>query len=300
MLQLPAGLALEVIRLTAWLALLVAIFVPLERAFGLRKKQRSLRQAFRTDLTFYYLNSVVPKLVLVMPLSLIAGFVHYHMPAGIYSWVASFPSWFRLLAALMVGEVGSYWGHRWSHEIPWLWRFHAIHHSAEEIDWLVNTRAHPMDMIFTRLCGLIPMYVLGLAQPMANTVDLVPVLVTIAGTIWGFFVHANVNWRFGWLEWIVASPAFHHWHHTNDGPERIDKNFAAMLPLVDRFFGTFYLPAGEWPSKYGTDTAVTSDLGGQLLQPFLSQDHRSAQWRPSATAEGTVTEGDAKNAGSFG
>lgn len=55
-----------------------------------------------------------------------------------------------VILAIVVGEVGAYWGHRWSHEIPWLWRFHAIHHSAEEMDWLVNTRAHPLDMFFGR------------------------------------------------------------------------------------------------------------------------------------------------------
>ena len=65
----------------------------------------------------------------------------------------------------MAGEIGYYWGHRWSHEIPFLWRFHSIHHSAEEIDFLVNTRAHPFDMVFGRFCGLVPMYVLGLGGP---------------------------------------------------------------------------------------------------------------------------------------
>jgi sterol desaturase/sphingolipid hydroxylase (fatty acid hydroxylase superfamily) len=282
MFQLPASLTVEVLRLTAWLALLMAIFLPLERAFGVRKKQRSFRKAFGADVALYYLNSIVPKLILVMPLSLIAGFVHYYVPAGIYSWIAGVPSWSRLLAALVVGEVGCYWGHRWSHEIPMLWRFHSIHHGALEIDWLVNTHAHPVDMIFTRLCGLVPMYLLGLAQPVANSIDLAPLIVTIAATIWGFFIHANLAWRFGPLEWIVASPAFHHWHHTNDGPELIDKNYAAMLPLVDKLFGTLHLPR-EWPARYGTETAVSPSLAGQLLQPFFSRDPRSAQLRPAPT-----------------
>ncbi len=126
-------------------------------------------------------------------------------------------------------------------------------------------------MVFTRLCGLVPMYVLGLAQPLGDSADLVPVLVTLAGTVWGFFIHANVSWRFGWLERIVSSPAFHHWHHTNDGPECVNKNFAPMLPWIDQCFGTFYLPKGKWPSKYGSDSAVAPGIGAQLLDPVTGR-----------------------------
>jgi sterol desaturase/sphingolipid hydroxylase (fatty acid hydroxylase superfamily) len=154
------------------------------------------------------------------------------------------------------------------HEVPVLWRFHEIHHSAEEIDWLVNTRVHPVDVVFTRLCGLIPMYLLGLAQPTGNSVDMVPVLVALGTTFWGFFVHANIRWRLGWLEYLVSTPAFHHWHHTKDGPEFINKNYATMLPLVDRCFGTLYLPKKTWPAKYGIEGTIASSLSGQLLQPL--------------------------------
>jgi sterol desaturase/sphingolipid hydroxylase (fatty acid hydroxylase superfamily) len=74
-----------------------------------------------------------------------------------------------------------------------------IHHAAEEMDWLVNTRVHPLDVVFTRLCGLIPIYVLGLAQPTGNKVDILPLLYVFAGTVWSVVIHANVRWRFGWL-----------------------------------------------------------------------------------------------------
>jgi sterol desaturase/sphingolipid hydroxylase (fatty acid hydroxylase superfamily) len=184
------------------------------------------------------------------------------------------PLWLRLSAALIVNEVGGYWGHRWSHEIPFLWRFHGIHHSAEEVDFLVTSKAHPVDMFFTRLCATVPLYVLGLAQPLGTRVDLVPVYVTALTMYWAYFLHANIKWRFGWLEWLISTPGFHHWHHTNDGPDVIDKNYAAMLPLVDKCFGTLYLPR-EWPAKYGSDTAIASDLTGQLLDPISMRESKS-------------------------
>jgi len=179
------------------------------------------------------------------------------------------PLWMRFAAAVIVGDFGSYWGHRWMHEVPVLWRYHAVHHSAEEMDWLVNTRAHPLDIVFTRFCGLIPIYLLGLAQPSGNTVDVMPVLFPIVGTVSSFVIHANVRWRFGWLEWLVSTPAFHHWHHTKDGPAYINKNYAAILPWMDKCFGTFYLPGKQWPAKYGLDVPMAPGLAGQLLQPFV-------------------------------
>lgn len=269
--QYLASVGLDIVRLFVWLVLLMVIFVPLERLCALRP-QKVFRKAFHTDLVYYFLSSLLPKLLLVLPMTLMAAGVHRVVPSAFYSWVSGLPLWLRLVAAMLVGEVGSYWGHRWSHEIPLLWRFHAIHHSAEEIDWLVNSRAHPVDILFTRLCDMVPMYVLGLAQPMGNKVDLVPVLVTVAGTMWGFFIHANVSWRFGWLEWLISSPAFHHWHHTNDGPERINKNYAPMLPWLDKCFGTFYLPKQQWPEKYGIDAPIASSLAGQLLNPLAPGD----------------------------
>ena len=264
-------LALEIVRLSVWLVLLMAIFVPLERLYRLHP-QRVFRKAFSTDLAYYFLSGLLPSLLLVLPMSLSARAVHRFLPGLLYSWSAGLPLWMRLAAAMVVGELGSYWGHRWSHEMPLLWRFHAIHHSAEEIDWLVNTRAHPVDLVFTRLCAFVPMYMLGLAQPMGTTVDFVPVLVTLIGTLWGFFIHANISWRFGWIEWLLTSPAFHHWHHTNDGPERINKNYSPMLPWVDKCFGTFYLPKRQWPMSYGTDTPITSNLAGQLLEPLVQRN----------------------------
>ncbi len=268
--------AIELARLAAKLLLVVAIFVPLERLFALRR-QKVLRAGLLTDLGYYVIGGVVPKLLLIVPLSLLAWAIHVALPSPFYAMMGSLPLAVRLAAAFVVGEIGYYWAHRWMHAVPWLWRFHAIHHSAEAMDWLVNTRAHPLDLFFGRFCGLVPIYLLGLAQPSAGTANSVPVLVALVGGLWGFFVHANLRFRFGRLEWVVATPAFHHWHHTKDGPDVVNKNFAAMLPFVDALFGTFHLPPGRRPASFGIDDPVPADLAGQLLHPLWRE--KSAQHR---------------------
>ena len=258
---------MTVVRLSLSLALFGAIFVPLERLFALHP-QKVFRKNIATDLGYYFISGLVPSLLLSPPLALFAWTAHTLLPVGLTLAVAQWPLWQRVMVALVVEEIGYYWAHRWTHEVPLLWQFHAIHHSAEQMDWLVNTRVHPVDMVFTRLCGLAPLYAVGLATPLAGTSNLVPVLVLLIGMLWGFFVHANLRWRFGPLEWLLATPAFHHWHHTNDGPDCVNKNYAAMFPWVDRMFGTLFLPRNRRPERYGIDAVLEPDLAGQLLRPF--------------------------------
>lgn len=263
------GLTTEVLRLSIWLVLLAMLFVPVEWLFALHARRGRARWA---DFGYYFLNGLLPTIVLAPMLATIALLAQQATPAAYTAWVTGWPFLAKLVAGLIVSEVGAYWGHRWCHEVPFLWRFHAIHHSVEHLDWLANTRAHPLDIVFVRLCGLVPVYMLGLANSNATGADaMIPVYVTLAGTIWSFLVHANVRWRFGWLEQVAATPAFHHWHHTN-GADGRDRNYAAMFPWVDRLFGTLHLPRDRWPPVYGIDKPVRGGIAGELLHPFRRDD----------------------------
>ena len=256
--------AVDIFRLCLWLVLLAVVFVPIERLFALREA-KVRRAGIGTDLVWYFISSLLPGILLGVPMAIVALGVHHIVPSQVQAFSAGLPLGWRIAASLVVGEIGFYWGHRWSHEIPFLWKFHALHHSAEHLDWLVNTRAHPVDMVFGKFVGLVPLYILGLASPLSGKLDIVPLIVVFVGTFWGFFIHANVKWRFGWLENIVATPAFHHWHHTRR--DHIDRNYSAMLPFVDRLFGSYYVPR-EWPEEYGTDHPVPLRMHEQLIQPL--------------------------------
>jgi sterol desaturase/sphingolipid hydroxylase (fatty acid hydroxylase superfamily) len=263
--------ALDAGRLAVWLVLLVAMFVPLERLFALHPAKIWRRQA-GVDLAWYFINSLLPAAIIALPLAILARLLRGADPGGLYSALAGWPLWVKLPLVFLVNDFGVYWYHRASHALPLLWRFHAIHHSAEHLDWLVNTRAHPVDMVFTRLAGLVPVYLLGLAQATRSGLDPAVALVMVLGTVWSFFIHANVRCRLGPLEWLVSTPAFHHWHHTND--EHRDRNFAAIFPWLDRLFGTAWLPR-HWPPVYGIDAKVAPTLAGQMLDPLTADDGRT-------------------------
>jgi sterol desaturase/sphingolipid hydroxylase (fatty acid hydroxylase superfamily) len=256
---------IDVFRLCCWLAILAIIFVPLERLFALHPR-KIFRHAIGADIGYFFLSGLLPAWLMSVPLALVAWTVRHCVPHGLHEAVAEAPFWSRALAGLVVGDFGYYWAHRCLHAVPVLWRFHAVHHSAEQIDFLVNTRAHPVDIVFGRLCGIIPLYVLGLAGPAGAAGSAVPVLIILAGTVWGFFIHANLRWRLGPLAWFVAIPQFHHWHHAMTPANR---NFAALLPFLDRIFGTHHLPRGHWPTVYGINETVPPAMAEQLIRPFV-------------------------------
>jgi sterol desaturase/sphingolipid hydroxylase (fatty acid hydroxylase superfamily) len=244
-----AHFTVDVLRLTLWLVILAVVFVPLERSFALRP-QKLLRTGVAADLGFYFASSLLPAVLIAPPMALFAVAIQRVEPPALIGWASGLPAWSHFALALLVSEVGSYWGHRWSHQIPLLWRFHSLHHSPEQMDWLVNSRGHPVDMVFVRLCGMMPLCVLGLSQPSSGA--RFAIAAAFVTTFWGFFIHANVRWRLGWFEQVVATPAFHHWHHTRSGP--VNRNYATLLPGLDRLFGTLHLPR-DWPAAYGIDDA---------------------------------------------
>jgi lathosterol oxidase len=180
-------------------------------------------------------------------------------PAALQRAIEQQPLALQWLEIVLLADLTQYWVHRAFHAVPWLWRFHAIHHSSRALDWLAGSRLHVVDVVATRGLVIVPVFLLGFAKP-----ALYAYLVFVS--FHAVFIHANVGFCFGWLDRVIATPRAHHWHHA---VSPIDKNFAVHLPVLDLLFGTLHLPRGEWPAAYGIEGhPVPEGWGAQLVHPF--------------------------------
>ena len=251
-------------RLAIGFVVLFALFVPLETLFPLARRQFWQRRGVWADITHFFITGAIRKLLtlfVAFGLITLLGFLVY---PPLQHGLLSLPRWGQFLVAIIIFELGTYWGHRWALTVPFLWRFHAVHHSSEHLDWAAASRLHPFDQTFIRVCGIIPVYLLGFTK------ETFGFLLAIDGLL-AIFIHANVRFRFGPLEWLVATPAFHHWHHANESPETTNKNYAGLLPCFDWLFGSLYLP-NKFPAKYGIKEKMPDGYVGQLAQPFRQRE----------------------------
>ena len=196
-----------------------------------------------------------------MPLLLLLGreLDAKNLAAG-YGPVVALPAWLQVVLIVVLGDFIGYWVHRAFHSRR-LWKFHAVHHSSKDLDWLSSLRLHPVNDIVSRICQAVPFVLLGFS-PLVVAAYL-PFL-----TFYAILLHANVSWTYGPLRQVFASPTFHRWHHANE-EEALDKNFAGLFPEFDRLFGTLYLPDGLRPTTFGVrGNPVPEHFWGQLTYPF--------------------------------
>jgi sterol desaturase/sphingolipid hydroxylase (fatty acid hydroxylase superfamily) len=226
-------------------ALLFVIFVPLEKLFALRP-QKVFRPGLLTDLTHLLANRFF------VTIGAVAFAVAMALP---FIWVRSFhivdalPAAVSVPLALVLVFVGNYWGHRLTHQVPFLWRFHAVHHSISQMDWVAAARLHPLDSAFTQAFTIVPLFLLGYGGGVFAGA-------AVAVTLLAIFQHANVRLRFPFVRWLIPTPEWHHWHHAIDD-DAINRNFG--LPVVDVLFGTAYMPRDVRPTGFGTNDPVPPD-----------------------------------------
>jgi sterol desaturase/sphingolipid hydroxylase (fatty acid hydroxylase superfamily) len=227
------------------IALLFVVFVPLEKLFALRK-QRVFRTGLLTDLTHILVNGAVTA-VAVVALVVVAAIPVFWIRR--FDLVGALPTEAAVALAVALVAVGNYWGHRLAHQVPFLWRFHSVHHSIEQMDWVASGRLHPLDQAFTQAFTVFPLFLLGYGTGVFGGV-------AVFVTLLALFQHANVRLRFPGVRWVINTPEWHHWHHAIDDDAR-DKNFG--LPVVDKLFGTAYLPKDRRPVGFGTRSPVPAE-----------------------------------------
>ncbi len=241
----------------ASLLFLFVVFRPLEAVFPAKQNQGIFRPDWGTDLCFflgqYLLWTGLVLGIILSAKSLITNTIPLHWRLA----VSFQPFWLQIVEVLVLSDLFIYWGHRIQHRVPFLWRFHSIHHSAEHLDWLAAHREHPIDTIYT--VGIINLPALLLGFPL----ETITKLIAFRG-IWAIFIHSNVRLPIGPIRVLIGAPELHHWHHDRD---RNAGNYANLSPLMDVLFGTYVCPDHE-PESVGIKERIPSSYLGQMLYPF--------------------------------
>ncbi len=221
----------------------VIIFIPIELFIPKRPDQTKFHEEWRTDLIYFVISHLfiqVFGVLIKLPAEVVFSKVGL---TSLQLWIQSI--WFvpQLFIALVISDLFQWTAHYIFHKIPFLWRFHSVHHSIKEIDWLAGSRIHFVDLIGVRAFSFLPLYVLGFSPSVFTTYI---IIVSFQAVL----AHSNTRINFGIFRYLIVTPQYHHWHHADD-PKAYNKNFAIHFPFIDMIFGT-YFPIGEsWPEKTG-------------------------------------------------
>lgn len=232
-----------------WLFGLSLLFLLLER-WNPRRPQPLLRRGFGSDLIYLVFNGEYLGVLLgVLSLSVIQHFDTTLTALGwrdhFYMGLAS--NWNPILqffVFLVVCDLAQWCVHNLLHRVPFLWKFHKVHHSIEQMDWIGNWRFHWFEVVIYRLAHYPIAAFFGFSGVAMFSYG-------IASTVAGHFAHSNLAVRIGPLKYLVNSPEMHIWHHTHPDAGPVNRNFAITLSVWDWLFGTAWAPKGPEPARLG-------------------------------------------------
>ena len=241
-----------------------ALFIFIEKLFPKYREQAIFRPGWRLDFGYFCFNHLLITVLLLTANYFVTRGFGWAVSGKFQQWIQSLPLLLQVLALIVCADFVLYWSHRAFHEVPLLWKFHAVHHSVEYMDWMAGSRNHVVQMFVDRCLVMVPLYLLG------TTKEALDIYVGFAA-FQAVYVHANVGIPLGPLKYIFATPQYHHWHHSSEAPA-IDTNYAVHMPLFDKLFGTYHMPGDHWPAHYGTTKPIPKTFFGQLLYPFTRSD----------------------------
>lgn len=249
------------------LVLLSILFFIIERLIG-KVRGPLIRRGWWTDVAYFFftpfVTRVFSKSVFILPAALliwcgVASVADFQSKAYAgFGPVSRQPIWLQAVEIYLLADLLGYWCHRLFHGGKW-WPFHAVHHSSEDLDWLSSIRVHPVNDMVNKFVQATPLLMAGF-NPWV-TLSAAPFF-----TLYAIFLHARLNWDFGLLRSVIATPVFHRWHHSRQ-PEAMDKNFAGLFPIWDILFGTYYMPRGRIPEDFGVAGGFPQDMPRQLWEP---------------------------------
>jgi sterol desaturase/sphingolipid hydroxylase (fatty acid hydroxylase superfamily) len=225
-----------------WLIGISLVVWGLELAFPWRKNQAAIRTDFWLDGFYMFFNFFLFSLIGYNAVSNVAvsAFSDFLGLFGIENLVAiqvaSWPVWSQFLLLFVVADFIQWNVHRWLHHSPWLWEFHKVHHSVEEMGFAAHLRYHWMETIVYKSVQYLPLAMIGFGLDDFFILHLVTIVI-------GHLNHANVKITYGPLKYVFNNPVMHLWHHAKEVPVGSHGvNYGISLSLWDYLFGTAYIP----------------------------------------------------------
>ena len=227
-----------------WMLVGVSIFfLAIEWIKPWREKQAKFRKDFWLDAFYMFFNFFLFSLIFYNALSdvfvnLFGDFLGLFGLENIIAInIASWPRWAQLFALFIIRDFVHWNVHRLLHRVPWLWEFHKVHHSVEQMGFAAHLRYHWMENVVYKSIEYIPLAMIGFG---IDDFFIVHVLATVVGH-WN---HANFTMDIGPLKFLLNNPRMHIWHHAYDLPEerKYGVNFGLTLSIWDYLFGTAYIP----------------------------------------------------------
>lgn len=226
-----------------WLLGISLLFFAFELLRPWRKDQPKFRKDFWLDAFYMFFNFFLFSLIIYNAASEIVV-DWFHQLLGVFGMenlvaiqIGSWPVWSQLLVLFVVRDFIHWNIHRLLHHVPWLWEFHKVHHSVEEMGFAAHLRFHWMENVVYRVLEYIPLAMIGFGIKEFFIVHAFTTLV-------GHFNHSNLRVPLGPLKYILNNPQMHIWHHAKKMPKkhRYGMNYGLTLSLWDYIFGTACIP----------------------------------------------------------
>ena len=163
----------------------------------------------------------------------------------------------------VVGDLITYWWHRLQHSNRFLWAFHSVHHSQEQLNLFTASRRHPVEQLMMIVLLYFFTFHLVLGIP---TQGWLPLSAFVTTVVW--IQHAQLDWRFGPLYRVFVSPRFHAFHHSVQ-PDHANANYGHLFSIWDYLFGTA-VREQPLPARYGLmdGTDMAESIKSHLITPF--------------------------------
>lgn len=229
---------------------------------------------FRLDVIYFlfYYGGIYHLLLFAPMYVFLTRLTREHAPWLQMNLLSSLSPVWQLVAVVIVSDLVGYASHRVKHAVPFLWTFHAIHHSQERMTVMTNYRFHVVDETLLRLVLFIPFQILGANYKVWLLVDFAMAWILL-------LQHSEWKWSYGVLGRIFVSPRFHQIHHSA-APGHQNHNFAMLLSVWDDLFGTAERRAVADTYGLGPADKMPETFFGQLVWPF-TRLYRT--WRPETT-----------------